>query len=164
MLRENAVSFDNKQRIRFKKYKQKKKKLLNRKPVIQWMWIHQLFRPLMRMILLIQRTSMRFQVEILKDFYIDDKRPTIFAVTHIGKWDFEIVNEILKPQFYILAADFIHTYGTIAGIMLKMFGVIYVDECDKEDKRNSKYMLEAVLNQGGNVMIFPEGTWNLSDN
>ena len=43
-------------------------------------------------------------------------------------------------------------------------GVIFVDEKSKEDRKNSELMMKKVLEQGDNMMIFPEGTWNLSEN
>lgn len=38
-------------------------------------------------------------MEVLHRTYIWKKQPVIFAVTHIGKWDFEIVNEQIANTF-----------------------------------------------------------------
>lgn len=45
-----------------------------------------------------------------------------------------------------------------------MNGVVYIDVLDKSDRKNSRDLLVKILKQNGNVMIFPEGTWNLSPN
>ena len=39
-----------------------------------------------------------------------------------------------------------------------------MDIDDKEDRENSRQMMLKVLEHGDNMMIFPEGTWNLSEN
>ena len=45
-----------------------------------------------------------------------------------------------------------------------MNGVVYIDVLDKEDRKNSRNIMVKIAKQGGNIMIFPEGTWNLSPN
>lgn len=37
-----------------------------------------------------------FSVEVLNGIKLPKGRPVIFVLTHIGKWDFEIVNEQIK--------------------------------------------------------------------
>lgn len=56
-------------------------------------------------------------MEILNDIKVSKGRPIIFAVTHIGKWDFKIVNEQIKEQFFVVAADFKLMHGTISGFL-----------------------------------------------
>lgn len=107
-----------------------------------------------------------FSVELLNDSEV--KRPKvksiIFAVTHIGKFDFQILDEQIKEQFFVVAADFVNTYGNINGFLQNLSGVIYVDERDKEDKADTKKLMIKLLQSGRNIMIFPEGNWNLSEN
>lgn len=91
-------------------------------------------------------------------------RPVILAITHIGKWDFEIINEQIKEQFFVIAADYILMHGTINGFFMNLNGVIYLDEKDKKDKANTKKLMINLLQSGNNIMVFPEGTWNLSEN
>jgi hypothetical protein len=55
-------------------------------------------------------------------------------------------------------------YGNINGLFLKANGVIYIDVEDRQDRENSRQMMLRVLNSGDNMMIFPEGTWNISEN
>lgn len=121
-------------------------------------------RPLFRLCLWIQRKTNGFTVETLTDIKAPKGQPVIFAVTHIGKWDFEIVNETIREQFFVIAADFYALHGAIGGFFMNLNGVIYVDEEDKEDKANTKRMMIKLLQSGRNIMIFPEGTWNLSEN
>lgn len=155
---------EQKQRLRFEKYKQVKAERLTHKKPVKGVRFRKLIRPLMRLCLTVQRKMYGFTVELMSDYYEKSDKQIVFAVSHIGKWDFEIVNEIIKDHFYVIAADFMHMYGNVAGGFLNAFGVIYVDEFDKEDRTNSRKMMEAVLRQKDNVMIFPEGSWNFSEN
>ena len=42
------------------------------------------------------------------------KSPVIFALTHIGKWDFEIISEQIKEQSFVIASDFIHMHEALS--------------------------------------------------
>ena len=44
-----------------------------------------------------------------------------------------------------------------------MNGVVYVCECDKEERRSATERMISTLAQGSNLMYYPEGTWNLLD-
>lgn len=57
-----------------------------------------------------------------------------------------------------------HVKGTFSGLFMWMNGVVYMDVLDKEDRKNSRDFMIKVLREKGNIMIFPEGTWNLSPN
>lgn len=126
--------------------------------------LRKIFRPLLRIGLGVQRKINGLSVEMLNEVKFPENRPVIFALTHIGKWDFEIVNEQIKEQFFVIAADFIHMYGTMSGFFMNMNGVIYVDEEDREDRANTKKLMVKLLQSGRNLMIFPEGTWNFFEN
>lgn len=109
-------------------------------------------------------------VEILKNkktIVTDLKKitkPIIFAITHTGKYDIEIVNEVITLPYYLLSDDEEYMYRTIDGYITELNGVIYVDSDYPEDLKVAKETSIKVLNQGGNVMWFPEGIWNLSPN
>lgn len=153
-----------KAREAFDKYTQKKKEIIESNLKIKNLNVRKYIRPLLRGALRLQRTINKFDVEFINFDKIKENRPIIFAVSHIGKWDFEIVNEFLKQSFVILASDFINMYGNIGGLFMNLNGVIFVDIDSKEDRKNSEIMMKRILNQGHNIMIFPEGTWNLTKN
>lgn len=148
----------------FEKYKKNKVMMLKGRKGLPIVVVRKVFRPLLRSCLWIQRKIKGFSVEQLNDIKVLEKRPVIFTVTHIGKWDLEIVNEHIKEQSFLVAADFNHLYGTINGFFMNINGIIYVDEEDKKDKANTKSLMIKFLQSGKNIMIFPEGTWNLSEN
>lgn len=105
-----------------------------------------------------------FRCEIIKDDRTITNRPIIYALTHIGKFDIEVSAVGIRDHFYILSGDYEHLQGTIDGTFLLVNGVFYFNEMVKEDRKAvSKKMIEH-LKEGGNLMYFPEGTWNLSPN
>lgn len=100
---------------------------------------------------------------------VDDKREkterfVIYAVTHIGKFDIEVVSEAVKEHFYILSGDFEHIQGIIDEPFLNLNGVLYFNETEKADRKAVTEKMISFLQEGGNLMYFPEGTWNLSPN
>lgn len=100
---------------------------------------------------------------------IYDRRGTvsgskIFCVTHIGKHDVEAVSEVIKDHWYLLSGDFENMKGTVEEKFLGLNGVVYIREDDKADRKLSKEKMIQILKNGGNMLYFPEGTWNLSPN
>ena len=93
-----------------------------------------------------------------------EKRPIIFAVTHTGKYDIEIVNEAIKKSYYLLSDDEEYMYRTVDGYFTEANGVVYVDSDYHDDMAAAKIICEKALSQGANVMWYPEGIWNLSPN
>lgn len=150
----------------FEKYKADKKCFLKENLPIRHMRLRKSIRPLLRTVLFVQRKIKGQSIEVIGNKKIKKVTgtPIVFVVTHIGKYDFEIVNEKIKEHFYVIASDFLNMYGNINGIFMKANGVIFMDIDDKEDRENSRQMMLRVLKQGDNMMIFPEGTWNLSEN
>lgn len=118
-----------------------------------------------RVILLIFRIKnflSGFSYEVIKDERRKTKRPIIFALTHVGKYDIEVSAVPLKEHFYLLSGDYEHLQGTIDGTFLQVNGVLYFNEKVKSDRRAVVDRMIKHLNDGGNLMYFPEGTWNLT--
>ena len=105
-----------------------------------------------------------FCSEIIKDERIETDKPIIYALTHIGKFDIEVSAVALRNHFYILSGDYEHLQGTVDGTFLLINGVFYFNERVKEDRKAVLGKMIEHLKQGGNIMYFPEGTWNLSPN
>lgn len=121
--------------------------------------------PFLLQIIKLSNRSHGFRIIRIGNKYRTRKRKsTIFAVTHIGKFDIEVVSEAIKSHYYLLSGDFENISGTVNETILALNGVIYVNEYDKEDRALSKQKMISHLQDGGNLMYFPEGTWNLSPN
>jgi lysophospholipid acyltransferase (LPLAT)-like uncharacterized protein len=120
--------------------------------------------PLLLSIIKLRNKSNGFNITKLCDDRIPTEKPKIFCITHIGKFDIEVVSEAIEDHYYLLSGDFENIRGTIEEKFLGFNGVIYVREDDKEDRKQSKEKMINTLKNGGNLMYFPEGTWNLSPN
>ena len=105
-----------------------------------------------------------FTNEVLNDKRTPTDRPIIFAVTHVGKFDIEVVSEAIKDHYYLLSGDYEHIQGIIDAPFLSLNGVIYFNEKDKADRKLVSEKMKKHLKSGGNLMYFIEGTWNLSPN
>lgn len=150
----------------FAEYKEKKKEIVDNGLPIKGKYIRKITRPIQRLLLKGQRFINRQHVEIMgnKNYHIPKGKQVIFVVSHIGKWDFEIVNEQIKQQFYVLASDFRNMYGNMNGFMMNWFGVYFVDEVSDEDKSYTTKISKKTIREKCNLMILSEGTWNLSPN
>lgn len=105
-----------------------------------------------------------FTYQLINDRRIRTNRPLIFAVTHVGKFDIEIISEAIKSHYYLLSGDYEHIQGTVDAMFLAVNGVFYFNERVKSDRRAVTDKMIAHLKAGGNLMYFPEGTWNLTPN
>lgn len=105
-----------------------------------------------------------FSYEVIKDEREKTDRPIIFALTHVGKFDIEVTSESIKDHYYLLSGDFEHIQGIIDAPFIALNGVIYFNEIVKEDRQLASKKMIDHLNNNGNLMYFPEGTWNLSPN
>lgn len=91
--------------------------------------------------------------------------PIIFAPTHCGKYDIQVMTEVLwNHRWSLLSGDPHDLPGTVEGYWLKFNGVIYVDRDDKESRNEAKQKMIGLLQKGENIMLYPEGTWNFSPN
>lgn len=105
-----------------------------------------------------------FSYETIKDERTTTERPIIFAVTHVGKFDIEVISEAIKDHYYLLSGDYEHIQGIVDSPFLALNGVIYFNEKDKEDRKLVSNKMINHLNTGGNLMYFIEGTWNITPN
>lgn len=105
-----------------------------------------------------------FRCVLMKDERKKAERPVIYTVTHVGKFDIEVVSEALKEHYYLLSGDYEHIQGTVDEPFLSLNGVFYFNETEKSDRKAVTEKMTALLQEGGNLMYFPEGTWNLTPN
>ena len=105
-----------------------------------------------------------FSYDLLKDERSITNKPIIYVVTHVGKFDIEVVSEAIKDHYYLLSGDYEHIQGIVDAPFLSINGVYYFNEKVKEDRKEVSNKMINHLNNGGNLMYFIEGTWNLSPN
>lgn len=72
-----------------------------------------------------------------------------------GKWRIQFLSTYNEKTTLLYTSD---------GWALWASGIILVDRYDKANRRASIEKARRVLELGGNVMIFPEAVWNMSEN
>lgn len=89
-------------------------------------------------------------------------KPVIYAVNHFCFADTPIMGRITPKRSYILLGK--QRLGFSDWLYFILNGVIFVDRKDGEDTAASKQAMMAYLNKGRSIVMFPEGTWNLTEN
>lgn len=114
---------------------------------------------------MIRKQKIKIINKPLMDAIKDISGPVIFAPTHCGKYDIQVMTEVLwRFRWSLLSGDPYDLPGTVEGYWLKFNGVIYVDRDNKEHRNKAKEEMIELLKKGENIMLYPEGTWNFSPN
>lgn len=104
------------------------------------------------------------RVKVIEDQRIPADKPIIYACIHIGSYDVESNFLSLKDHFYNFYGDPREVYRSFDDILLNLNGVIYADTDLKEDRLIVKESCVKLLKQGENLLIYPEGAWNITSN
>ncbi len=104
----------------------------------------------------------KMKVSERKDVATD--RPVIFSATHGFRDDILFTMRAIKAHGYILFGNIHQLFYSYEGIAIWLNGVVLVDRTDKESRQASKEKMKYVLRSGGNLIVYPEGTWNKSEN
>ena len=121
--------------------------------------------PLVKLILKIDQI-----LSLEKNVIIEDKHnpkakgPKIFACTHIGGNDIQRTFQIIKVPAYLMLGDPGILYKMPIYQGLKMNGVIPLETKNKKDRKIAYSRAIELLNKNGNLLIYPEGAWNVTPN
>lgn len=115
-------------------------------------------------IIKIDRLLAKEGLEIINDDRIKTDKPKIFTCTHIGGNDIQRTFEAIKDPAYLFLGDPKGVYRDVSGLLLYLNGMIALETSDKEDRRIAKIRSIELLNNGGNLLIYPEGAWNITQN
>lgn len=122
--------------------------------------IHQLPLSLIKL----DRIIKQERIVILKDEREQTNKPKIYACTHIGGNDIERVFEAIKEHCYLFLGDPGVAYKTTTGLLLYLNGSIDLVTRDRTDRKIAKERAIELLKRGGDLLIFPEGAWNITEN
>ena len=152
--------------IAFEKYKQQKKEIIDKNLKLKGVTKAKLYFPITKVILkgmaLVNKSHICYLNE--KNVKTPKERSIIYTNTHKFKPDIETISLALNKPSVMVASDFKNSYKTINGWYFNTRPTIFVDQYSKEDKKNTSKMIVRYLQEGNNVMIFPEAVWNLSQN
>lgn len=121
---------------------------------------HRVLLPLLRLLRIIEKQH----ITVIGDEHTDTDKPIIYASTHIGFYDPMILIEVIKKPCWLFWGNPLEDLVTLFGWMARKNGAVLIDTYDKEDRKLAKKEAEMLLNQGGSLMIYPEGAWNITDN
>lgn len=112
----------------------------------------------------IERVLSKEKIEIINDKHKNTDKPVIFACTHVGGNDIQRTFEAIKDHAYLFLGDPGEIYRDLTGVILKLNGFICLETRNKSDRYIAGERAKELLNKNGNLLIFPEGAWNISDN
>ena len=93
------------------------------------------------------------------------EEPVIFACTHGFREDVEESLITAGRHAYILVGSLEQFFNSkVDNLAGWLNGVILVDREDKESRAASKEKMKAALAKGASILMYPEGTWNVSPN
>ena len=104
------------------------------------------------------------QLTMVCDERSQTKAPVIYACTHVGGVDIETAFEAIKQHCWLFLGNPREVYRNFDGLMLGINGVICLELNHRQDRRIAKETAIGLLKNGGHLLIFPEGAWNISEN
>ena len=120
---------------------------------------------LVSIILEIDQILSKEKIVVLNDLHnMDNDKPKIFACTHIGGNDVQRAFQVIKTSAYLMLGNPGILYKKIIYQGLRMNGVIPLETLDKKERKIAYNRAVELLNKNGNLLIFPEGAWNVSPN
>lgn len=122
--------------------------------------IHKIMFAIIKM----KRVLLHQKLTILHDEGEDTDKPIIYACTHIGRYDIEMALESIQDTCFLFLGSPGKLYRSLDGVLVYLFGFIGCDTTEKEDRHIAKELAIRTLKQGGNILIFPEGAWNITEN
>lgn len=145
-------------------YRNQRAEQLKNDEKIKGIRIRSLFRWLLLFLIKMESLFLGLKYTVLEDKGNRKSGPVIFAITHVGRFDIETSIMIVKKSAFFMWGDPGALYKSPEKLLINLIGAIFVDTGYKEDRYVGKEMAVKLLEQGGNLLIFPEGAWNITEN
>ena len=117
-----------------------------------------------RILLKLERLVCARKIRVIGNTFHKTDKPIIFACTHVGRYDIEVALELIHQPVFFFMGDPGEVYKSFDGLFLWLNGTLFTDTDSKTDRHVGKENCVKLLQQGGNVLIYPEGAWNISEN
>ena len=121
---------------------------------------HRILIPLLRLDLFLTK----HHLIILRDDRKKTSRPMIFCPTHIGGVDIEMSFLAVRSPCWVVLGNPREVYKSLDGMLIQLTGWIPLDVHEQPDRAAAKAQMKALLEAGGDLLLFPEGTQNISPN
>lgn len=123
--------------------------------------IRKAISPLVRLFIpLITKTK----IKVVRRAELPNDKPIIFAASHGFRDDVVYSFYTARRHVYVLLGNIPQIMNSFDGFTAWLNGAILVDRMDKHSRIVSKEKMIAAINHGANILIFPEGCWNKSQN
>ncbi len=120
---------------------------------------------LVRGILKIDQLCSKEKITVIGDKRkADDGKPKIYACTHVGGNDIQRAFQVIGRSAWLMLGDPGILYRMLIYQGLKLNGVIPLETTDREDRKIAYQKSTELLRKGGNLLIYPEGAWNVTPN
>lgn len=145
-------------------YRERRKERFENQELFTGVKFRKVLHPVALLLLRMMAMLTQQRITVIGDRRIPTNRPVIFASTHIGWDDPAIAFLAIRDHAYLFWGDPKCSYKTIDGFFMDLNGTIICDTDNKEDRYIGKQSCIQWLQQGGNLLIFPEGAWNVTEN
>ena len=127
--------------------------------------LDQLFHPYLRLILKFSRIISGIKVvkANVKLPDVPDNRPIIYTITHVGKDDQAVFNELKTKHYSVLSGDYESLYNNIEGFFTKANGVLFFDMNSRKERKEVIGRVARKLSED-NILCSMEAAWNISPN
>lgn len=120
---------------------------------------------LVSLILKIDQFLSKEEIIVLSDKHTTNSNNSrIYACAHIGGNDIQRAFQVIGEPAYLMLGDPGILYRMPIYQGLKMNGVIPLETTDREDRKIAYNKSIELLQNGGNLLIYPEGAWNVTPN
>ena len=116
------------------------------------------------LIIKLDRKLKKETITVIENNSTKVNNPVIYAATHIGGNEAERIFEAIKEHAYVMLGDPGIIYTNEIGLLLNMNGVLYIDTRNKIDRHIAYMRALELLKRKGNLLIFPEGAYNVFEN
>lgn len=131
---------------------------------IRYAYFKKLIHPLLLLLIKVERNVSKEKLYVIGDKSVKTKTPKIYACTHIGGNDVQRTFEAIRDHAYLFLGDPRELYRDFNGKLLRLNGAICLETNNKEDRYIAYLRAVELLNKGVNLLIYPEGAWNITDN
>lgn len=117
------------------------------------------FRKIVHPLILKMMSRRSFTIEVLSPLSYQQGNK-IFVMNHSSSHDAPIACEVIKEHFYVLVGK--QPLEILDRLFFWLNGVVYIDRKSKHSKKHGFDKMLKILNAGNNILIYPEGTWNIT--
>ena len=120
------------------------------------------FSPIFRNVII--PLSSKNKLTIVRKAPVPKDKPIIFAATHGFRDDVAFSLKTIGSHAYLLYASIPDFYESPDGYALWLNGVVLLDRKDRASRAASKEKMVSALSLGANLLMYPEGVWNKTEN